>query len=300
MKTENRYEPVVDEVVEYAPAKVNLTLSVGSCRRDGYHDLVSLMETVSLFDRLTVRVENKVLPEIKLHISGTIPVPKDPSNLVVRAAEAYFARSNARFSISVSLEKNVPTEAGLGGGSADAAAMLRALNRLSDHPLSQSDLTSVAAGIGADVAFCLCGGTAICRGIGDRVEPIDDPAHRFYVVVMGDDRVSTSHAYRALDLQRETNGVTAPGSNGADLYAIAHGVNVRLFNDFESVVFPDHPGIARMKDRLLSLGATSALMTGSGAAVFGLFPDAGSASSAAAKISDADAFTVESVGRYYS
>ena len=270
MKTEIRSDRRVEEVVEYAPAKVNLTLSVGERRPDGYHDLVSLMETVSLCDRLTVRVENAILPGIKLQISGKYPVPNDATNLVVRAGEAFFFRTNERFGLSVSLEKNIPTEAGLGGGSADAAAMLRAMNRLSDHPLSTSELSSLAAGLGADVAFCLYGGTSVCRGIGDRIQPIFAPAHRFYVVVMGEDRVSTAAAYAALDESRRLFPVTDRSTDDCSV-AIARGDMIALFNDFESVVFPDHPGIAAIKARLISLGASDAVMTGSGAAVFGIF-----------------------------
>lgn len=284
------------EVKEFASAKVNLALSVGKKRSDGYHEILSLMETVSLCDELTVRIENGLLPEIKLSIIGNYSIPKDSSNLVVRAAEAFFAASGKHFPISVSLLKRIPTEAGLGGGSADAAATLRALNRLSPRPLTSSVLSSIAAKLGADVAFCLFGGTAVCSGIGEIIEPIADPAHRYYVVVMGSDRVSTPAAFRALDCARSTG--EAPGFPGKEmLLSLARGKGIKLFNDFEAVVFPDHPGIAAIKERLLLLGASDALMTGSGAAVFGIFPDADSAGRAAASINDADAFDVSTVGR---
>ena len=286
-------------VEEIAPAKVNLILSVGKKRPDGYHDLLTLMETVSLFDKLTVKVENGVLPEIKLSVSGKYKVPEDPSNLVVRAAEAFFARVGRRYSLSIRLEKFIPTEAGLGGGSADAAATLRALNLIAGTPLTSDELRVLAATLGADVAFCLFGGTAVCRGIGDRIEPVDAPAMRHYAVVMGNERVSTPGAYRALDQFRTNNAgeICIPTEN--DLISLARGDDVPLANDFEAVVFHDCPSIAERKARLLSLGAKDALMTGSGAAVFGVFPNASSAERAAAAFSDADAFAVESVGRYY-
>ena len=286
----------VREVKEFAPAKVNLALSVGEKRPDGYHRILSLMETVSLFDELTVRIENGSLPRIKLSISGNYSVPEDPSNLVVRAAEAFFAASGERFQISLSLLKRIPTEAGLGGGSADAAATLRALNALARKPLSPTVLSSVAATLGADVAFCLSGGTAVCSGIGEIIEPINHPAPRHYVVVMGSDRVSTPAAYRALDAARAA-GQTCAFPPKDRLVSIARGERIALFNDFEAVVFPDHPAIAAIKDRLLSLGASAALMTGSGAAVFGIFPDAAAAKSAAASFDGVDAFAVSSVGR---
>ena len=286
-------------VTELAPAKVNLTLSVGHKRPDGYHDLLTLMETVSLCDILTVKPEESFLPEIKLSICGKYRVPEDRTNLVVRAAEAYFGASDERFSVSVSLEKNIPTEAGLGGGSADAAAMLRALNRIVDRPLPTNELSELAASLGADVAFCLFGGTAVCTGIGERIEQVSDPARRFYTVVMGKERVSTPNAYRALDQNREEIGKIPSIPQKNDLIALARGEKRPLANDFETVVFPEHPGIAERKARLLSLGATDALMSGSGAAVFGVFPDENSAKQAADAFDDEDAFAVSTVAQYY-
>ena len=288
-----------EQVTEIAPAKVNLTLSVGRKRADGYHDIVTLMETVSLCDKLTVSIGKALLPEIKLSISGKYTVPEDPSNLVVRAAEAYFDAYGERFPILISLAKNIPTEAGLGGGSADAAATLRALNRMVDRPLSADRLALVAATLGSDVAFCLFGGTAICSGHGELIDPVSDPAHRFYTVVMGKDRVSTPAAYRALDDLREKQNDALPERSRAELKALARGESVALFNDFESSVFPDHPGIKERKARLISLGAKDALMSGSGAAVFGVFSDLVSAEKAASAFDSDDAFAVSTVARYY-
>ena len=259
MKTASRFEPARRTVEEIAPAKVNLILSVGKKREDGYHDLLTLMETVSLCDKLTFQVENEILPEIKLSICGKYPVPEDPSNLVIRAAEAFFARIGRRFSLSVRLEKNIPTEAGLGGGSADAAATLRALNRIAGDPISSDELRDLAATLGADVPFCLFGGTSICRGIGEIMETIDRPARRFYAVVMGKDHVSTSGAYRALDEYRANNADDIQIPSETELHTLAAGGNVPLANDFEAAVFPDRPAIAERKARLLSLGAKDAL-----------------------------------------
>ena len=295
MKTAIRSDGRVVRVEEIAPAKVNLILSVGKKRPDGYHEIVSLMETVSLSDKLTFSVEDDLLPGIKLSVSGKYSVPEDSSNLVIRAAEAFFSKIGRRFAVSVQLEKNVPTEAGLGGGSSDAAATIRALNAIAGKPLSEDGLLALAASVGADVAFCLSGGTAICTGIGEKIEQIESPAHRFYAVVKGADRVSTPEAYRALD---EIGGRMTDPPVKTDLVELAHGGRIALFNDFERVVFPVCPGIAGIKARLLSLGARDALMSGSGAAVFGLFPDAASAEKAAASFPDADAFAVESVARY--
>ena len=286
-------------VTELAPAKVNLALSVGKKRPDGYHDVVTLMETVTLCDKLTVKTKNGDLPGIKLSICGKYPVPEDRTNLVVRAAEAFFSASKERFSVSVILEKIIPTEAGLGGGSADAAAMLRVLNRIADRPLPSNELSGLASSLGADVAFCLFGGTAVCSGKGEKIEQVPDPARRFYTVVMGKERVSTPKAYQALDVYREEIGLLPQIPQKDELFALARGENRPLANDFETVVFKDHPGIAQRKARLLSLGASDALMSGSGAAVFGVFPDANSAERAADAFRDEDAFSVATVAQYY-
>ena len=288
-----------ERVTETAPAKVNLTLSVGQKRSDGYHDVVTLMETVSLCDEVTVETSKSLLPGIKLSIFGDYPVPEDPTNLVVRAAESYFHALGERFPISISLAKNIPTQAGLGGGSADAAATLRALNRMVNEPLSSDRLALIAASLGSDVAFLLFGGAAICSGRGELIDPIPDPATRYYTVVMGNDRVSTPAAYRALDELRETCGWTPREVSRAEWKALSRGQTVPLFNDFEQSVFPEHPGIAERKARLISLGASEALMSGSGAAVFGVFSDLKSAERAAAAFDSDDAFAVSSVGRYY-
>ena len=253
------------------------------------------MQTVSVYDELTVEVGKRLLPGIKLSISGDFKVPEDGSNLVCRAAEAFFAATGCEIPLSVSLIKRIPTEAGLGGGSADAAAMLRALNRLFDSPLSDERLLSIASKIGADVAFCLFGGTAICSGIGDRMTQVSDPALRHYVIIKGDASVSTPAAYRALDAIR---GDSVPAFPDVSLhYDAARGNDARLYNDFESAVFPDHPSVSELKNKLLGLGASAALMTGSGAAVFGIFPDQASAGFALQKVG-VPGFVAETVGRY--
>ena len=288
-----------ERVIESAPAKVNLTLRVGQKRSDGFHDVVTLMETISLCDVLTLKTEKTILPGIKLSISGHYPVPEDPSNLVIRAAEAFFDALGRRFPLAISLEKNVPTQAGLGGGSADAAATLRALNRMVDEPISNDRLALIAATLGSDVAFLLFGGTAICAGRGELIDPVKDPATRYYTVVMGDDRVSTPAAYRALDELREKNGTSPVSVERAEWKALARGEKIPLCNDFESSVFPVYPGIAERKAKLLSLGASDALMSGSGAAVFGVFADLASAERAASAFDSDAAFAVSTVGRYY-
>ena len=299
MKTESRSDRRPDRVEEIAPAKVNLILSVGNRRADGYHELVSLMETVSLCDKLTFEADGSLLPGIKLSILGKYRVPEDPSNLVIRAAEAFFDAVGTRFGVSILLEKNIPTEAGLGGGSANAAATLRALNRMADNPLSSDKLREIAATLGADVPFCLFGGTAICRGIGDLIEPVSAPTIRTYTVVMGSDRVSTAGAYRALD-ENAGNCVLSVRPTEDALRSLARGESIPLQNDFEAVVFPAHPAIAETKARLLSHGATDALMSGSGAAVFGLFEDEEKAARAARAFGDADVFVCRTVPRYYA
>ena len=306
-------------MITHPNAKINLGLNVLRKRPDGYHDLETLfvpcteicdsLEIVTGDDwsRTCAEMQNSgtntaqaITPDgkVMITIARKEGVDWDPlKDLTVRAYELLAADYDLP-PVKIYLQKRIPVGAGLGGGSADAAATLRALNRMAGSPLSSDKLLEIAASLGADVPFCLFGGTAICRGVGDVIESVDGSARRFYTVVMGDDRVSTAAAYRALDEQRRGDVTEFPTRE--DLRSLAEGGAVRLHNDFEAVVFPSHPVISDIKRRLLSLGATDALMSGSGAAVFGVFPDAGSAARAASAFSDADAFAVETVGQYYS
>ena len=285
---------------ESAYAKVNLFLGITEKRSDGFHEISSVMHSLSLCDTLTVRAEKSILPEIKLEVFPKCGVPEDGRNLVWRAAQAYLDHVEARVSLDLTLEKRIPSEAGLGGGSSDAAATLRALDRLLGYHLPSAELSEIASELGSDVPFCLFGGTALCTGRGEKLFRINEPLSLFAVICKGSESVSTPKAYGALDrLYLDfKNPALLPTQSGEKMASLCRSGDARaiasaLYNVFEDAVFPACPEARGQRDRLLSLGATGALLSGSGSAVFGLFENLEAARSAASEMG-CTAFAVES------
>lgn len=257
-----------------AYAKVNLFLDVTGRRENGYHDVLTVMQSVSLSDTLTV--ERTQGEGVALDTGGVLPA--DDSNLICKAAKAYFAVTGAPFGVRVVLEKSIPMQAGMGGGSADAAAMLRALNTLDGDLLSDDELCRIAAGLGADVPFCLMGGTRLCRGIGEVMEPVPNRLSGTLVVAIGGEGVSTPVAFAALDAAYGNFKTARSGADVAPLLSamekgVATAAAPHFFNVFESVICPQRPFVGRIKDILLVHGAVAAMMSGSGPSVWGLFDD---------------------------
>lgn len=270
-------------VTEQARAKINLYLDVVGKRADGYHEMVTVMRSVSLFDTLTVTKADG--EDIRLHTDCGLPTNED--NLVVRAAKQYFWASEKPFGVETVLEKRIPMQAGLGGGSADAAAMLRALNRLDGDRFSLSELCRIGAKIGADVPFCIVGGTALCRGIGELLTPAPCVLEAPLVIAIAGEGVSTPQAFSALDRSYDDfKGFKTDRSPRPLLDALENGDVSRtvssLFNRFEAVMEPLRPAVSELKQALLKSGALAAQMSGSGPAVFGIFKtDADAAQTAA-------------------
>ncbi len=265
-----------------AYAKVNLYLDVVGKRPSGYHDVVTVMQSVSLSDILTVT--KTAGEEIMLDTGGVLPA--DDSNLIVRAARAYFAASGAPFGVNILLEKHIPMAAGMGGGSADAAATLRALNMLDGNRFTIERLAEIGAGIGADVPFCVRGGTCLCEGIGDVMTPIQNNLSATLVVAMGGEGVSTPRAFAALDACYQNYQSFCPDRTPSALIkALKNGdfsaTVTAFFNRFEEVVEPQRPTVSAIKQALLAHGALAAQMSGSGPSVFGVFADEQSAARAA-------------------
>lgn len=240
-----------------AYAKINLSLAVTGVREDGMHTLRTVMQTVSLCDTVEVRRADA------LSFTCSEPSLAGEDNLCVRAAKAFFAETGLTGGASIRLEKRIPTGAGLGGGSSDAAAVLRLLNRLYEYPLQEEALFSLAEKLGADVPFCLCGGKCLCTGIGEELSPLPDGERRMLVIAKGQGSLSTAEMYRRLD---------ASGSAGR---ASGEG------NDFEPVACELLPEIGELKHALTALGGSEARMTGSGSALFAFFPSMGKAEAAA-------------------
>ena len=263
--------------IERANAKINLYLDVVGRRENGYHEIVSLMQTVSLCDIVTVSYLPTEQTVIRLDASGNSAMPTDNRNLAWRAAEKFLVAANRRGEVRITIEKHIPMAAGLAGGSSDAAAVLRALNSLCGSPLSTNELCRVGATLGADIPFCIVGGGSMVRGIGERLEAVDTmPLCHLVVSCMGEG-VSTPWAYGKLDeaygffanvLQNE-----APAREILDLMKRDGVVSAcpRFFNLFEEVVPTVQPYVNRLKAIMQENGAVRAMMSGSGPSVFGVF-----------------------------
>jgi 4-diphosphocytidyl-2-C-methyl-D-erythritol kinase len=254
---------------EYAiktPAKVNLRLKVTGVRPDGYHELVSLMVPVDLFDFLDIRL-NKTL-KYTLDCTG-YQVPADGTNLVLRAAESLEREAGLRTGGHIRLHKNIPVSAGLGGGSSDAAAVLLSMNSMLGSPLTAQGLHDLAARLGADVPFFLDRRPAIARGIGDVLEPLERWQQHWYVIVAPPLHVSTAWVYRNYRLNELTRDEYHYIKNqlGNESLAFAH----ILENDLETVTSANFPTIETLKRHLKEAGAGGVLMSGSGPSVFGVF-----------------------------
>lgn len=265
------------ELTLHAPAKVNLTLIVGARRDNGYHDVSTVMQTVGLYDTLTLTGGSG------LTMTCTDPdLPTDGSNLVLRAA-ALFCRE-LRLPVPdlhLHLQKRIPSQAGLGGGSSDAAAVLRAMRTLYAPEVSDAELERMAAALGSDVPFFIRGGTALATGRGERLTPLPRLADGWFVVVKPPEGFSTSAMYRRLDelppQPPQSDGMTAALATG-ELRAVA----AALCNSFERAVPPDS-AVWVIREALRAQGALAAMLSGSGSAVFGLF-DREDAARAAAEV----------------
>ncbi|MGD9903221.1 MAG: 4-(cytidine 5'-diphospho)-2-C-methyl-D-erythritol kinase [Vicinamibacterales bacterium] len=252
-----------------AYAKINLDLRILGLLPDGYHDVRTVLQSVRLHDTLTFTpVAGPFV------IVGNEPsMPTDASNLIWRAAELLAAVAAPRRRVAgvrVDVVKRIPAQAGLGGGSADAAAALLALCRLWDLPLTVTDLATLAARLGADVPFFLAGGTALGTGRGDDVSPLVEPPATAVLVVVPPFGVSTPDAYRWFDLDGPPRRVVARRRSAPPSWP-RWATDLR--NDLEAPVSRRHPAIGRIVRRLRALGADHAAMSGSGSAVFGLFAD---------------------------
>ena len=262
-----------------ANAKINLYLSVTGKRAGGYHDLVTVMQSISLFDTLTV--ERTVGEGVSLDTGGVLPA--DDSNLICRAAKAYFAKSGAPFGVSVRLEKRIPMQAGMGGGSADAAAMLKALNALDGDRFTEAELCEIGATVGADVPFCVAGGTRLCSGIGEIMQPVSNQLTGHLVVAIGGEGVSTPVAFGELDGRygdfKGVNASPVPLLSAMEAGDIAAAVP-QFYNMFEEVIAPLRPVVGEIKEVMRAGGALATMMSGSGPSVWGIFATVQEAESA--------------------
>jgi len=255
-----------------APAKINLYLKVLSRRHDGYHEIESVMQKITLFDRLHLAKQGK---SISLSCPGG-KVSEGPENLAYRAAETFFSAVGRRTGVRIVLEKNIPVAAGLGGGSSDAAAVLHGLNLLMDAGLPLTDLLRIGLQLGADVPFFVNDySCAKVTGIGERLEKIE-PLQGYWIVVVNPGfALSTKWVYENLPLTSGINPyILARGQNrSSDSLVVSHELVNLLGNDLEAVSISRYPEIGDIRKELINRGAAAALMSGSGPTVFGLFAD---------------------------
>ena len=248
-----------------SPAKLNIRLKVTGRRPDGYHELVSVMVPVALFD--LIELEANQIQGITISCQG-FSVPENEDNLVYRAAQSFFSRTGIKQGVSLNLTKNIPVAAGLGGGSSNAANTLKALNEMWSNPLTFQDLEELAVSLGADVPFFLHSSPCIARGIGEILEHIEKWPRFWYVIVMPPISISTAWVYGNLKLKLTTDEyIFILRHLAKGMFQIA-GI---LENDLETVTATHFPVINTIKEALVESGAEGALMSGSGPSVFGIF-----------------------------
>jgi 4-diphosphocytidyl-2-C-methyl-D-erythritol kinase len=248
-----------------APAKINLLLKITGQRVDGYHELVSVLVPVALYDKLKI---SKLESGLRVYWSGR-ELSKDQNNLVNRAAISFFEKTGIKKGAKIKAIKKIPVSSGLGGGSSDAAATLKGLNQLWGNPLTDGELERLAFALGADVPFFLLQRPAIARGIGEILQPIKDFPSFWYVIVSPNLMVSTAWAYKMTELKL-TNKENQNKIKSFEK-AIFISIPDLLFNDLERVTLSKYPFLCSIKASLIKLGALGALMTGSGPSIFGLF-----------------------------
>ena len=255
---------------EGAFAKINLTLDVLGKRPDGYHDIQSVMQTISIRDDVEVEVGTAKPWTLSCDKED---VPQDSSNLAWKAAEMFCrAAKRAPEGMAIRITKRIPTQAGLGGGSADAAAVLRALNRHYDYPFSIYALAELGAEVGSDVPFCTLGGTVLCQGRGERLRKLPDLPETLFVVCKPDFPVSTPELYRRLD---ETAIARRPDHTAMEAAIVQGDVGAiagQLCNVFEPVVTEKHLELNYIKSLMNSYGALGFAMSGSGPSVYAIAP----------------------------
>lgn len=247
-------------ITVHTPAKVNLFLKVKGKRQDGYHELLTVFQSVDLCDTLYISLNGS-----GINITAPEHIPQHHGNLAYSAAKAFYASTGLRSGVSIALKKTIPVEAGLGGGSSDAAAVLRALNMLYPQPLTDAQMRHLASQLGSDVSFFLYGGMAVGKGRGEIIEPLPDVLPLWFRLVKPPFGLSTPLVYANWD-----------GTSHADWKEFWQSLKgpvegLRLFNDLEAPAVRIRPELSSLKSQLLQNGAVQALLSGSGSTVFGVY-----------------------------
>ena len=253
-----------------AHGKINLGIDVIGKREDGYHEVRMIMQTVRLHDRVTLRREEG--PGIRIS-SNLSFLPCDQNNLAYKAAELLFQEFSLEGGLSIHLDKRIPVAAGMAGGSADCAAVLRGVNRLYRLGLDLAALQERGLRLGADVPYCLLGGTALAEGIGEKLTPLPPAPGRLLLIAKPPVSLSSRYIYTHLTLDEKTVHPDIDGMAEAIRRGDTEGVIRRLGNVLEDAALGKCPQIGQIKRTMLENGARGALMSGSGPTVFGFFDD---------------------------
>ncbi|SFB31610.1 4-diphosphocytidyl-2-C-methyl-D-erythritol kinase [Lentibacillus halodurans] len=250
---------------ERAPAKINLSLDVLGKREDGFHEVEMIMTTVDLADR----IELHTLDENRIEVSTDNQyVPNDERNLAYKAALAFKNRYQLHQGVRINIQKNIPVSAGLGGGSSDAAAVLRGLNRMWSAGASMDELVELGAVLGSDVPFCIAGTTALGTGHGEKIRTLASPPSCYVVLAKPSIGISTRHIFPRVNMEtlhHPPTDAVIRCLEEKDFEKLCHHIG----NALESVTFPLYPEVKQIKDKMLQTGASGAVMSGSGPTVAG-------------------------------
>lgn len=256
-----------DSIEIQGHAKVNLGLDVVGRLPNGYHEVKMVMQTVGVHDTVTLRK----IPESITFFTENGEIPCDNTNLAYRAAKLFLESTGVKGGVEIQLIKRIPVAAGLAGGSTDAASVFKGMNILYKTGLSEEALKELGVKIGADVPYCIMGGTALAEGIGEKLTPLPDVPEAAVLLAKPDLFVSTKEVYGRLHLSEKTKHPDIDGMVDAIREGSLHGVTDRMGNVLQDVTAPSYPVIGRLIELMEENGAVRAMMSGSGPTVFGIF-----------------------------
>lgn len=268
----------MEQITRKAYAKINIGLDVLRRREDGYHELKMIMQTVDICDDLVF--EKAAQPGIVIRTDHE-ELPVDGNNLIYKAADLLFREKGITEGVQITLTKRIPIAAGMAGGSSDAAATMHGVNELFGMGYSIQELQELGVKLGADIPYCLVGGTMLSEGIGEILTPLPAPPDCFLVVAKPDINVSTAFVYGNLHANRLTYHPDIDGMVRALQIGNLRGITDRLGNVLETVTIKEYPIIEEIKELMRSMGAENTLMSGSGPSVFGIYTDRKTAEAAA-------------------
>lgn len=277
----------MDYITRKAYAKINLGLDVLRRRPDGYHEVKMIMQTVGIYDVLTFRKREGAgnFPDIFISLDKE-ELPCDKNNLIYKAAELVMETYKIKEGVDITLNKNIPIAAGMAGGSTDAAAVFHGLKELFELPMSLEDMKLMGVKIGADVPYCMIGGTALSEGIGEILTPLKAPPEAFLLIAKPDIHVSTKFVYENLHADTLSFHPDIDGMVRALQEGDLKGITDRMGNVLETVTIREYPIIEEIKEEMKKGGAQNALMSGSGPTVFGIYKEKEAARRSSAKIEE--------------